>query len=204
MFELKKVKYMASLSHETHCYSADLYLNGAKVAEISNHGHGGCDDVHYTSHLNAHAVAEELAKMDAPPRTDREKAELIRARIRRYADLGDAAYHRCMCDSPDPELLADPFLSALLNDTFFSPDLESICCNLVNDWLAAKELKKLLSKRVIYTRDDKPGLYQTQTAKNAAIRNAWVDQVAKDPHTSQVLNSESFDTALRIFKECTQ
>jgi len=148
MFELKKVKYMASLSQETHCYSADLYLHGRKVAEVSNHGHGGCDDVGYVNKLMAQYVSEELAKMDAP--------------------------------------------------------LEAICCDLVNDWLAAKDLKKLLSKRVIYTRDDMPGLYQTQTAKNAATRDAWASQVAKDPHTSQVLNNESFDTALRIFKECTQ
>jgi hypothetical protein len=204
MFELKKVKYMASLSHETHCYSADLYLHGRKVAEVSNAGHGGCDDVYYVNKLMAEYVAEELAKMDLPPTTDREKAELIRARIRKYADLGDSSYDHSQCNTPDSELLADPFLSALLTDKFFRADLEHICCDLVNDWLAAKELKKLLSKRVIWTKRNDPGLYQTQTAKNARVRDAWVSQVADDVDIDIVLNREPFDYALKVFKERTQ
>lgn len=43
---LKNVKHMASLSEETHCYSADLYVDGMKWGEVSNRGHGGPDDFH--------------------------------------------------------------------------------------------------------------------------------------------------------------
>lgn len=41
--ELRNIKYMASLSEETNCYSATVYLDGKPVCEVSNHGHGGCD-----------------------------------------------------------------------------------------------------------------------------------------------------------------
>ena len=43
---LKNIKHMASLSEETHCYSADLYVEGVKWGEVSNRGHGGPDDFH--------------------------------------------------------------------------------------------------------------------------------------------------------------
>ena len=41
---LKNIKHMPSLSEETECYSADLYLDGKLVAHVSNRGHGGCDE----------------------------------------------------------------------------------------------------------------------------------------------------------------
>lgn len=43
--ELKNIKYFASGSQETYCYTATLYVNGKRTAEISNSGHGGCDEV---------------------------------------------------------------------------------------------------------------------------------------------------------------
>lgn len=45
---LKKVKYYAELSEETPCYTAELYMDGKKVATIKNDGRGGSTDVHYT------------------------------------------------------------------------------------------------------------------------------------------------------------
>lgn len=44
--ELRGIKHMARLSEETFCYSADLYVDGTLLAQVSNHGHGGCDMVH--------------------------------------------------------------------------------------------------------------------------------------------------------------
>lgn len=45
--ELKNIKHMASLSEETNCYSATVYLDGKPVCDVSNHGHGGCDMQHW-------------------------------------------------------------------------------------------------------------------------------------------------------------
>jgi hypothetical protein len=42
--ELKKFKWMPSLSEETNCYSANVYVNGKLAFTASNRGHGGCDD----------------------------------------------------------------------------------------------------------------------------------------------------------------
>lgn len=42
--ELKKVKTNQRLSQETHCFSADVWIDGVKAGEIMNAGHGGPDD----------------------------------------------------------------------------------------------------------------------------------------------------------------
>ena len=41
--ELKSIKHTAWASEETHCYQANLYVDGKPVAVVSNDGHGGCD-----------------------------------------------------------------------------------------------------------------------------------------------------------------
>lgn len=44
--ELKNIKYFASGSEETHCYTATVYVDGKKWGRTSNAGHGGPDDIH--------------------------------------------------------------------------------------------------------------------------------------------------------------
>lgn len=41
---LKSIKHMASLSEETYCYSARLYVDGELWGMVRNAGHGGCDE----------------------------------------------------------------------------------------------------------------------------------------------------------------
>ena len=41
--ELKAIKYSAFASQETHCYEANLYVDGKKIGVVSNDGHGGAD-----------------------------------------------------------------------------------------------------------------------------------------------------------------
>lgn len=40
--ELKKISFHERMSEETNCFVADLYINGKKVGECKNEGHGGC------------------------------------------------------------------------------------------------------------------------------------------------------------------
>lgn len=44
--ELKNVKFYESMSEETNCFQADLFINGKKIAYVKNSGHGGCTDYH--------------------------------------------------------------------------------------------------------------------------------------------------------------
>lgn len=63
MFTLKNIKINHKLSEETYCYTATLYLNGKKVAECSNHGHGGNDLYRWVSEAardEARAAARAL------------------------------------------------------------------------------------------------------------------------------------------------
>jgi len=43
LIELKNLKTLASLSEETHCYTAKIYIDGKPAFDASNHGHGGPD-----------------------------------------------------------------------------------------------------------------------------------------------------------------
>jgi hypothetical protein len=158
MFELKKVKYHAGLSRETHAFTADLIYNGKKVAEASNDGHGGCTDFYP---VNDALFQDAIAYVNAQPEVKSEYGGTLKK------------------------------------------DLDWICTDLMNDWLTAKELKKLLSKRVLWTKPGKPGIYQTQAARNAANRDLWVIEVAADSDTEQVLNTMPFADALALFKERT-
>lgn len=43
--ELNNIKVYDRLSKETTAYSADLFVDGKKVAQSENDGHGGCDSI---------------------------------------------------------------------------------------------------------------------------------------------------------------
>ncbi len=43
--EVKNIKHARSLSEETNAFSADLYVNGIKIATCSNRGKGGMTDI---------------------------------------------------------------------------------------------------------------------------------------------------------------
>lgn len=46
VIELKAIKVLSSMSQETNCYEATLYVDGVKWGDVGNAGHGGCDDLH--------------------------------------------------------------------------------------------------------------------------------------------------------------
>lgn len=55
---LKNIKTYPRLSEETTCFSASLYLNGKKVADLSNRGCGGCDNQYFTDRDAERAIFE--------------------------------------------------------------------------------------------------------------------------------------------------
>lgn len=42
--ELRKVSHSKSLSEETPAYTAQVWVDGSHLCDVSNHGHGGCDN----------------------------------------------------------------------------------------------------------------------------------------------------------------
>ena len=42
--ELKNIEHFESMSEETFCFSANLYVDGKKIGAVSNRGHGGCHE----------------------------------------------------------------------------------------------------------------------------------------------------------------
>src|SRR5262249_10274000 len=51
---LKRIQYAAFSSEETHCFSADIYIDGKKEGSARNEGHGG------PTFITPHALAEKL------------------------------------------------------------------------------------------------------------------------------------------------
>jgi len=47
--ELKSIKYYASMSEETNCFQAAVWIDGQKAGDVSNEGRGGCHRYHPTS-----------------------------------------------------------------------------------------------------------------------------------------------------------
>lgn len=45
--ELKKIKIIKSMSQETTCFTADLWIDGEKAAYVSNRGTGGANFYHF-------------------------------------------------------------------------------------------------------------------------------------------------------------
>jgi hypothetical protein len=54
--ELKKLKVVVALSEETTCYTAEIWIDGARAFLASNRGHGAADDFHQVGALTEKEV----------------------------------------------------------------------------------------------------------------------------------------------------
>jgi hypothetical protein len=83
-------------------------------------------------------------------------------------------------------------------------DCDIIFGELVNDWLKAKDLKRMMSKRVLFIKQEDGKIYQTKTLDKSSMeqlfsRPALVDQLK----AKTILNLLPFDQALNIYKGAT-
>ncbi len=60
-FEIKKLSVQERLSEETLCFSADIWVDGKKIGEVTNRGHGGCNDYYWHDAVKGKAL-EDYAK----------------------------------------------------------------------------------------------------------------------------------------------
>jgi hypothetical protein len=84
------------------------------------------------------------------------------------------------------------------NDITVPMDYDCLISEMLQEALAANELKKLLRRKLIYTRaDDTEHLYEVKKAKNEAGHKAHLVKKGAE----QFLNDLPFEEALSLFKE---
>lgn len=76
---------------------------------------------------------------------------------------------------------------------------EILVNNLVTQWLRAKDMKKALAKRILYTLPDKAGVYQTKVLPNVQTILANRDDVFAKLKADKVLNYLPEAEALALY-----
>lgn len=163
--ELKNVKYIASMSEETHCFTATIYIDGVKAGEVSNRGQGGPNG------YSRNGVEE---KLNAYGKT-------LPPHISEYKD-------------EQGKTIEIPI------------DADIIIGDLMNAHLAEKELKRSLSKRILFTKLGEAGVYQTSTLSKEVMAKYLQQPEALRKQLKQsdkILNLLPFAEALKIYTEQT-
>ena len=65
--QLKGVKVYDELSEETICFTAELHVDGKKLATVRNDGRGGCTNVCFTESVRSNPVQELIQYADENP-----------------------------------------------------------------------------------------------------------------------------------------
>lgn len=114
-----------------------------------------------------------------------------RDRLNAYA----ATLPRVQTDLPDHE---DPSRT-----WSYQPDAENLVDDLVTKTLQENHVKRILSKRVIYTVKGKKGLYQTKVVK-ADVLKTWLAMpvLAEKLGADKILNLIPLSEAVAIFAAC--
>lgn len=153
--ELRKIEYMSRLSQETHCYSADLYIDGKKAGTVSNEGHGGPDHQHLLPGYDIAAIDAYIAT-NYPPLT--------------YGGRS------------------------------FPMNLESLCGDLMNDFLARRDVKRALSTKIIARAEDGTFYEWTKKRKGQDITAKILAQIATQHPGYHVLNTMPEDKAVEMLR----
>lgn len=160
---LKNIKHIASLSEETLCFTATIYIDGVKAGEVSNRGHGG---------PNEYSNNDVEAKLNAYGKT-------LPPHVSTFKDK-------------DGQFMQ------------FDIDAEIIIGDLMNAHLTEKELKRLLSNRIMFTEVGESGVYQTKTISKEVLAKYLQNPEAikkQFKKADKILNLLPFDEALKIYIE---
>lgn len=65
---LKNIKHFESMSRETNCYSATIYVDGKRWGMVDNAGRGGCDNVSPLEGGWASLKSLEIAVQESDPK----------------------------------------------------------------------------------------------------------------------------------------
>lgn len=81
-------------------------------------------------------------------------------------------------------------------------DLEMVCAKLLDDYETAKDLKRLLKSKILYTKDG--DLFEMRWRNCRKLEAKHFQVFAKKHPTVVTLNSMPFNEALAVYKECAQ
>lgn len=151
--KLKNFKHSEFASQETHCFKADVWLDGRKIGHVSNEGSGGPN--HYTP-----PYVEQMLNDIAPPFT---------------YEYGGQKHTITEC--------ADVMIG-----------------DLVNDKLYERDLKRALSKKILFI--DPTGVMKEtkSTTKDKLVAALKLPNLMEKLPAEKVLNLLPFDEALTIYK----
>jgi len=124
-FQLKSIKHSEFASHETHCYQATLYLNGEKFCHVNNDGFGGCDSQSVIAPFT-HDDVERCNEWIADNHT-----WLITQLDRTFGEYR--------------HIEVPPYTEDALK-----PNIETVCNELLTEWLVQRDIKKSLRKVCTY------------------------------------------------------
>lgn len=170
-FELKNIKHAEFASEETNCYNAALYVDGVRIAEVSNDGHGGCDFVHPYG-----------------------KGSEGRAANQKVIDAAEAWL------KDQPKIVTD-LPSHNDEDEFFtySQSLETVCGDLLQKWLVERDVKKALKRRIMFTKPNEDGIYELPARFKPTKEN--IAQYHEQKPEYRILNNLDLDEVVVIWKE---
>lgn len=154
--KLKNFKHSEFASQETHCFEADVWLDGRKIGHVSNEGSGGPN---YYDPPSIEKILTEIAN-PLPPFTYEWGGEI--REIKQDADV-------------------------MIGD-------------LVNDKLYERDLKRALSKKILFV--DPDGILK-ETKSMDAVRLAGalkLPNLMQKLPAEKVLNLLPFDEALTIYR----
>lgn len=86
-------------------------------------------------------------------------------------------------------------------DGDFTEDLESVCCNLVTQWLIARDMKRALRNNMIFKKKDKDGLYEIKIGRKGPLhRQGLFDKYNKADDIEAVLNTLPEAEAVKLWQ----
>jgi hypothetical protein len=160
--ELRKISHNARLSEETSAYTAQVWVDGVHICDVSNHGQGGGD-------------SQYPAKGKTQADVDAINAEIKATYPKNTYEAGGETHS-------------------------YDADLETVCGDLLADYLLTRDLKRLLGANILFEKDGK--ILQVSTKKvTQAQRLTLITLVKQRNGVDKTINEMPFDDALAIFKK---
>mgnify|MGYP003131728933 CR=1 FL=1 len=168
--EMKAIKYFASGSEETYCYTAVVYLDGKPFADVGNDGHGGSDRVN-------HHDKSPLIKVKGAWREKFQEIEEYFASLPK-TDVGK--YDWC------PE--------------GFDQKFEYWCADQVGKYLTIRDLKRHLKRAYLFTTKDglRESRYHPLNDTPKVVRMK-TQQIKRRYPEAVILNELPLEEALEIY-----
>lgn len=148
VLELRNVKHAEFASEETACYRATLYVDGRKFCEVSNEGHGGCDD-HYPVKGGVAPSALNDALWDLARRINPQA-------VRTWGELPRDPKTGALVEVGDFDALTEKYQGEYWKAGPQTQDtiLEGVCGRLLTNHLIERDLSRGFKTRVIFTLPD--------------------------------------------------